>query len=249
MPGMRIALIADIHGNREACIAVLRHVRDQGVDRIVVLGDIVGYGADPAFTVETVEQLAAEGALTLMGNHDAAIGAPKDNMSELAALALDWTRGKLEPAHRAFLAGLPMSAEEDDRLYVHASAAGPASWPYILEARAAERSLAATRQRVTFVGHTHMPVLFHAPSSGRAESFVPVPGAAVPLLARRRWVVVVGSVGQPRDGVPAAAYALYDTGTSELKTMRVPYDVDGAAHKIRAAGLPEFLAARLKFGR
>lgn len=246
---MRIALIADIHANREALLAVLRHVRDQEVDRIVVLGDIVGYGADPAFAVETVERLVVDGALALLGNHDAAIGTPSDAMSEMAALAIDWTRGKLEPAHRAFLAGLPLSAAEDDRLYVHASAAMPSSWPYIVEARAAERSLAATRQRVTFVGHTHIPVLFHAPASGKAESFVPVAGVAVPLLARRRWVVVVGSVGQPRDGVPAAAYALYDTAKSELRMMRVPYDVDGAARRIREAGLPEFLAARLKFGR
>jgi diadenosine tetraphosphatase ApaH/serine/threonine PP2A family protein phosphatase len=132
---------------------------------------------------------------------------------------------------------------------VHASAASPAAWDYVLDERSAARSLMATEAAVTFCGHTHLPALFHMTATGKIAAFAPDAGVAIPLTPQRRWVAVIGAVGQPRDRNPAACYALYDTTPRTLTYLRVPYDVETAARKIRAAGLPSFLAARLTWGR
>jgi diadenosine tetraphosphatase ApaH/serine/threonine PP2A family protein phosphatase len=245
---MRIALLADIHANREALEACLADVRRRGADRLVFLGDVVGYGADPEFAVDTVAEEVAAGAIALKGNHDAAIGGPAD-MNDVAAAAIAWTIPRLDAAQRAFLHGLPLTASEADRLYVHASAAAPERWSYVVDAACASRSFAATDKRVTFCGHVHIPALYSLAATGKLLGFEPVPGTPIPLLAQRRWLGVIGSVGQPRDGVPAAGYAIYDAPVGELTYLRVPYDIAGAARKIRQAGLPEQLATRLERGR
>ena len=246
---MLIAIFTDIHGNREALEACLAHAERHPIDRYVFLGDFVGYGADPGFVVDTVEDFAARGAIALLGNHDsAAIGAP-ERMNDQATLAIEWTRQQLNPAQRDFLNKLPLTAEDDDRLYVHASAASPAAWDYVLEERAASRSLMATDAAVTFCGHTHLPALFYMTATAKIAGFDPDAGVAMPLTRQRRWVAVIGAVGQPRDRNPAACYALYDDGPRSLTYLRVPYDVDTAARKIRDAGLPSFLSARLAWGR
>lgn len=241
---MRIALMSDIHANREAFDACLAHARAAGVERHVFLGDFVGYGADPEWVVATLMAHVADGAVAVAGNHDRAIGVERGGMNDIARRAIDWTRGRLDSSARAFLAGLPLTIEEDDRLYVHADASAPALWRYVDEYAMAAASLAATRQRVTFCGHVHVPMLFDEDGGG------PLADEAPARLSRdRRWLAVVGSVGQPRDRNPAAAYALYDTVTSELRGVRVRYDVAAAAARIRDAGLPEALAARLALGR
>jgi diadenosine tetraphosphatase ApaH/serine/threonine PP2A family protein phosphatase len=244
-----IAILTDIHGNREALEACLAHAGHHPIDRYVFLGDLVGYGADPGFVVDTVKGFAARGAVVLLGNHDSgAIGNP-ESMNDMASLAIEWTRQQLTGAQRDFLEGLPLTAEDGNRLYVHASAASPGSWDYVLDERSAERSLMATEAAITFCGHTHLPALFHLTASGKIAGFDPDAGVALPLTAQRRWVAVIGAVGQPRDRNPAACYALYDDGPRTLTYVRVPYDVDTAARKIRDAGLPSFLAARLAWGR
>jgi len=244
-----IAILTDIHGNREALEACLVHAEHRRVDRYVFLGDLVGYGADPGFVVDIVQGFAARGATVLLGNHDsAAIGHP-EHMNDMATLAIEWTRRQLTEAQRQFLEGLPLTAQDNDRLYVHASAASPASWDYVLDERGAARSLMATEAPVTFCGHTHLPALFFMTAASKIGSFDPDAGVAMPLNPERRWVAVIGAVGQPRDRNPAACYALYDDGPRSLTYVRVPYDVDIAARKIREAGLPPFLAARLAWGR
>jgi diadenosine tetraphosphatase ApaH/serine/threonine PP2A family protein phosphatase len=244
-----IAILTDIHGNREALEACLAHAEHHPVDRYVFLGDLVGYGADPGFVVDTVKDFAARGAIALLGNHDsAAIGTP-ESMNDMATAAIEWTRRQLTDTQRDFLRGLPLTAQDGDRLYVHASAASPAAWDYVLDESAAARSLMATDAAVTFCGHTHLPALFHLTGTGKIAGFDPDAGVAMPLTAQRRWVAVIGAVGQPRDRNPAACYALYDDGPRTLTYVRVPYDVDTAARKIRDAGLPSFLAARLAWGR
>lgn len=246
---MLIAIFTDIHGNREAFEACLAHAGRHPIDRFVFLGDYVGYGADPGFAVDTVMQYAGHGAITLLGNHDsAAIGTP-ERMNDEATLAIEWTRRQLNPAQLEFLAGRPLTAEEGDRLYVHASAADPAGWDYVLDERSAGRSLQATDAALTFCGHTHVPALFHLTVTGKIAGFDPDAGVAMPLTPQRRWLAVIGAVGQPRDRNPAACYALYDDGPRTLTYVRVPYDVESAARKIRDAGLPPFLAARLAWGR
>ncbi|MCZ0732896.1 metallophosphoesterase family protein [Phreatobacter sp. AB_2022a] len=245
---MRIAFLSDIHGNREALESCLAHARGKAPDRYVVLGDIVGYGADPAFCVETVAGLVAGGAVAIKGNHDAAVGEAARTMTDMAHAAIVWTRGALAAAHHAFLAGLPLAHRDGERLYVHASADRPAAWPYLTSETAAERSLAATDARQVFSGHTHQPVLFR--SAGGVCRAMPLPaGAPVRLDSAAAWQVVIGSVGQPRDGNPAAAYAVLDLDTSEITQHRLDYDHAAAAAKILAAGLPRRLAERLALGR
>lgn len=242
---MRIALLTDIHANLEALDACLIHARAQGAERLVILGDLVGYGADPLAVVERVRGLMAEGALVLRGNHDEAALYGPAGFSGLAATAMLWTMDQLDMPVREFLAGLPLALEEEDRLYVHADATDPAAWNYVTNAMDARRSLEATEARLTFCGHTHLPALFGLTATEKLLHHVPTPDVMLPLLQPRRWLAVIGAVGQPRDGSPAACYGLLDTNSAECGWMRVPYDVESAAGKIRAAGLPEALAARL----
>lgn len=246
---MRIAFFTDIHANREAFAACLDHAGRGRIDRHVFLGDYVGYGADPVFALDTVMDHVARGAAAVVGNHDAAVLVPDRTMNGNAFAAMTWTRRQLGPGHAAFIGGLPLTSEEDGRLYVHASAASPERWPYIADVHAASQCLAATPARVVFCGHTHVPTLFHLSPRGRAARFTPREGIEIPLTGGRRWLAVIGSVGQPRDNNPAACYAVFDAARGALTYFRVPYDVAAAAAKISAAGLPAALSDRLFLGR
>ena len=246
---MLLALFADIHANRQAFTACLDFARAHGAERFICLGDYVGYGADPEWTVETVMNLVAEGALAVRGNHDNAIGATAETMNAEAQAAIEWTRGRLSAAQRRFLAELPLALQEDDRLYVHSEASSPAKWRYVRSTADAGRSLLATAAHVTFCGHIHRPSLYSMSVTGKMTSFVPTSGVTVQLLQGRRWLTVLGSVGQPRDGDPAASFAMFDTNSREITYCRVPYDVDAAARQIRENGLPIWLADRLSVGR
>ena len=247
---MRIALLADIHGNREAFDAVLEAIRREGADRIALLGDLVGYGADPGYVVDRAAELVAQGAIALKGNHDeAAVDGRTAGMNDYAKAALEWTARQIDAAQSAFLAGLPLTHEEDDRLLVHADATNPGDWRYVTDAREAERSIAATDKRVTVCGHVHRPQVFNMLPGRVAIAFAPNTGTPIPLLAQRRWLAVLGAVGQPRDENPSAAYAVLDTAAKSICYRRAPYDSESAAKKIHAAGLPQILAARLFVGR
>lgn len=246
---MLTALISDIHANREALTATLAHVRASGADRLVVLGDIVGYGADPVFCCDTVRALEAEGALVIRGNHDAAASGQDTDMGGLAKTAIDWTRDQIGADEKNWLANLPLQCAEPDTLFVHANGWSPGGWGYVRDAADAERSLRRTAQRLTFCGHTHQPAVFHMSRNRPAALFVPVTGIAIPLIETRQWLAVAGAVGQPRDGNPAAAYTLFDEAKRTITYLRVPYDGERAARKILAAGLPPFLAERLLKGQ
>jgi diadenosine tetraphosphatase ApaH/serine/threonine PP2A family protein phosphatase len=242
---MRIALMTDIHGNREALEACLDHAAQNGVGRYVFLGDYAGYGADPGWVIDTVQAHVGRGAAAVLGNHDAAVLTDSEDMNDAAAAAIAWTRTQLDARQRAFLAGLPLAIEEKDRLYVHASGFEPDQWHYVDELYAAAKSLMATRAHATFCGHTHVPALFHMSMTGKFASFDPVDRVDIPLTRQRRWLAVIGSVGQPRDRDPAACYAVLDDERDLLTYVRVPYDIETAAKKIRDAGLPLSLSARL----
>jgi diadenosine tetraphosphatase ApaH/serine/threonine PP2A family protein phosphatase len=246
---VRLAVFADIHANRQAFSACLEAARAQGAERIVCLGDIVGYGADPEWTVETVMDLVRSGAIALRGNHDNAIVTPSESMNAEAQAAIEWTRGRLSGPQRQFLAELPLTQRDDDRLYVHSEASNPARWRYVLGTSEAARSLEATDAHITLCGHIHRPALYSMSSAAKMTNFIPTTDVPVQLLGGRRWLAVVGSVGQPRDGNPAAAFAMLDTISREITYCRVPYDVQAAADKIRANGLPHWLADRLSAGR
>jgi diadenosine tetraphosphatase ApaH/serine/threonine PP2A family protein phosphatase len=246
---MRVALFSDIHANREAFEASLVQARGDGAEQIVLLGDYVGYGADPDWCVTTVMELADGGAVVLKGNHDSAVDEPRLQMNAAATAAMEWTRGQLGQAQRLFLANLPLVHEEQDRLYVHADASRPADWNYVLDAGDAAHSLQATPAQITVCGHVHRPALYSMSTTGKMTSFTPITDVPIRLLSGRQWLAVLGSVGQPRDGDPAASYAMLDTAKRELTYRRAPYDIDTAASKIRAQGLPSWLADRLFAGR
>ena len=245
---MRLALVTDVHGNREGFAAVLADIAARGCDRIVLLGDYVGYGPDPEWCCDKVMELAAAGAVCLQGNHDAAVGQGARGFSSTARTALDWTRPRLNTGQRTFLAGLPLTAEVGEALMVHASAEAPGEWIYVTSDRRATGALRSARARLVFCGHVHVPALYAADLGGVVREVRVRVGVAVPLIRSRRWVAVVGSAGQPRDGDPAAGYAIYDEAEAELTFRRVPYDCGRTALKVRAAGLPEALALRLLGG-
>jgi diadenosine tetraphosphatase ApaH/serine/threonine PP2A family protein phosphatase len=246
---VKLALVADLHANREALAAVLAHAAAQAVDRHVFLGDYVGYGADPSWVVDRVREHVGRGAVAVLGNHDAAVvEGPQPSMVADARTVVAWTRSRLDARQLDFLARLPLTQIEDDALFVHANAWAPGEWAYLLSRGEAMRSLQATDRRFTFCGHVHVPMLYHLSSAGKAGDFAPAPGVAIPLSAHRRWLAIPGSVGQPRDGDPAACYAVFDTVEQQLTFHRVPYDHETAAAKVRAANLPTALAQRLSGG-
>jgi diadenosine tetraphosphatase ApaH/serine/threonine PP2A family protein phosphatase len=246
---MKLALLADIHSNLEGLVACLEHAREQGAEAYAFVGDLVGYGADPVAVLELVEGHVARGALVVRGNHDAAIlDSGSDTMNRSAEAAVEWTRAQLGPAHRAFLAGLPLTARRDEVFLVHASADRPADWTYVSDPLRAGQSLAAAPGTWVFSGHVHESMLYYQGAGGRPLQHRPEPGVAIPVPAHRRWLAIVGSAGQPRDGNTAAAYAILDTDRPALTFFRVPYEWARAATKIRAAGLPDSLARRLERG-
>ena len=232
--------------NLEALEAVLSDATAAGADAFACLGDIVGYGADPNACCERVRAL---GCPVVQGNHDHAAGGRYSLswFNPVAAQALRWTRRALSPENRAWLAALPLVARTPGASLVHASLENPADWPYLTSTEAAAAHFDKQADRICFAGHTHVPLLF-----------VKIGGRIVPTLLDAvrfsdapdvKAVVNPGSVGQPRDDDPTAAYLLFDTEAEAVVPRRVAYDMAAAADKIRAAGLPPFLADRIRLGR
>ncbi|KRQ11265.1 MULTISPECIES: metallophosphoesterase family protein [Bradyrhizobium] len=246
---MLLAVFSDIHGNRQAFEACLKVARARAAERFILLGDFVGYGADPEWVVDTAMDLVAHGAVAVRGNHDEAVNTTTENMNNEAQIAIEWTRGRLDAAQRRFLAELPMLVDDSDRLFVHSEASSPKRWHYVRSTADAARSLIATPAHVTFCGHIHRPALYSMSVTAKMTSFVPKTDVPVQLLRGRQWLAVLGSVGQPRDGDPSASFVLFDTVSCQITYCRVPYDIASAASKIRENGLPPWLADRLSQGR
>ena len=240
---MRLAVVSDIHGNLEALEAVLSDIEAHAVGAIACLGDFVGYGASPN---ECVERLRGRIEAAVLGNHDAAaIGRLKlGSFHSDAAAAARWTAGSLTPATRSYLESLPMAAPWRGLWLVHASPADPDAWHYVLSAEDAIEELPAFAGRVCLIGHSHVPGAYAQGPDG----LIYTREARVHLAPDHRFLVNVGSVGQPRDGDPRAAYLLLDEEEGHLTHVRVEYDIAGAMGRIRAAGLPAFLSERLRWG-
>jgi diadenosine tetraphosphatase ApaH/serine/threonine PP2A family protein phosphatase len=243
-----VAILSDIHANQQALEACLRHARGIGAQGYAFLGDLVGYGADPGAVLDRVGELAQAGAPVVLGNHDVGVLGDEDSTDGEARRAAQWTQSVLTPAHRDFLKGLPLTHRAERVLYVHASALKPSDYPYIRGPEGARDSLKATDATHTFVGHMHHQRLYYLAADGLAYSFKPTPGVAIPVPSHRRWLAVVGSVGQPRDRDNTAAYVTFDAQKRQLTFHRVPYDWEQAAARIRQAGLPGFFADRLEDG-
>lgn len=247
----RIGLFADLHSNLEAFEACMERALELGITRMVFLGDIVGYNADPIALVDRIAELVKSGkALAVIGNHDEAVFKDySQKMNASANAAIEWTKTQLSPTHIEFLKTLPLIINEDQMCFVHASAHKPAEWNYITDSMSAWQCVQSSGKAYTFVGHAHEQALFYQSAVGKLIRFAPHPGEEVPVMSHRQWVGVVGSLGQPRDGNPEACFAIFEPDNAALTFHRVPYDHFKAAEKVRRAGLPENLANRLITGK
>ncbi len=243
---MRVLIFSDVHGNLTALEAVLEAAGE--VDAYWCLGDLVGYGPDPEACVRRVQDLP--NLTCLLGNHDAAAAGLLDMgfFNTEARRSLQWTRAQLSQASRRFLAELPLMEQVSDRVtLVHGSPRRPLE-EYMLTAHVARAALAHLETPWAFFGHTHQPVAFLARGRWvRVEAAQP--GKTLTLTEDQRMMLNPGSVGQPRDGDPRAAYALYDTETHTWTWQRVPYDVSTVQERMAQAGLPTFHIYRLALGR
>ena len=247
----RIGLFADLHSNLEAFDACMARAEEVGVTRMVFLGDLVGYNADPAAVLnQIIELVDSKKAIAVLGNHDEAVFKDsRDQMNASANAAIEWTKSQLNNEHVNFLKNLPLIIQEEKNCFVHASAHNPADWNYVTDSMSAWRCVQHSGKNYTFVGHAHEQALFYQSAVGKLIRFAPHPGDEIPVLQHRQWVGVVGSLGQPRDGNPEACFAVFEPASEVLTFHRTPYDQFTAAEKVRRAGLPEDLANRLITGK
>ena len=243
---MKIAVISDIHANRQALEATLEAVADSEASELWCLGDLVGYGADPDACVELARKHAR---VCLAGNHDLAVTGeiPLDEFSPGASVAAGWTQEVIAPENLAFLKSLAPHGDEDPIGLFHASPRDPV-WEYVLSTLLAELCLDVQRRRICLIGHSHVALSFTRPEGAPATGEPRRDGVELDLT-EGEWLLNPGSVGQPRDGDPRAAWLLLDLDDMAAHYHRVPYDIPGAAAAIRAAGLPDSLAERLEYGQ
>lgn len=239
---MRIAVLSDIHGNLDALEAVLADADRAGADAVYCLGDIVGYGPDPAACLGTVRSRAA---VTLAGNHDAAVAGltSLEEFNEFARWAVEWTAARLDAAQIEYLGGLPYIHRGQGILLAHASPVEPERWHYIHGLADIHENFAVFSERVCFVGHSHRPGVYCLGADRAAERC----GGRETLRRGLRYLVNAGSVGQPRDRDPRASYIVYDEG-GRVEVRRVRYPVERTQERMRAAGMPAFLVDRLGAG-
>jgi predicted phosphodiesterase len=246
---VRYLILSDIHANLEALEAVLEAAPASSYDRVLVLGDLVGYGADPNAVMDRVRAL--DPLAVIRGNHDKAACGLDDGSSfnQIARFAAAWTSDTLTPDNRRYLRDLPAGPVTIDERIEICHGAPYDEDHYIFDANDARRAMETARRPLCLFGHTHLPVIFSMEGSQVAGSIPDTAEQVVALIAGVRFLVNVGSVGQPRDGDPRAGYATFDPTGPALVLHRVPYRVEIAQRKIVAAGLPHTLANRLAIGR
>lgn len=241
---MIYALISDIHSNVEALEAVLKDAQEQGVQGYLCVGDIVGYGAEPHECVQKVRQLQG---VVIAGNHDYAACGKADTtyFNSYARKAVQWTTEQLPAEDLDYLKKLPLMFSKEDFCLVHGSLNQPATWEYIFTEEEALNTFLLLKQRILFIGHSHVPVVFSCQNrqvtTHKAKDFKMEPNI--------QYIVNIGSVGQPRDMDPRACYCVYNSEREEVFYRRVAYDFRSTQKKILKAGLPEILAMRLELGR
>ncbi len=241
----RIGVIADVHGNLPALDTVLAALNAVGVDQIVSCGDIVGYGPWPR---EVIARLRAVNVPSVQGNHDAAAGGvlPTDHFTAAARAAIDWIKARLTPEDGAFLAALPLTTVIAGMTVVHGSMRGPL-WEYILDSWTAGESFRRLETDIGLFGHSHIQGGFTAAGS-KVDTIDPRTGE-IDIIPGMRYLINPGSVGQPRDGDPRAAYAIIDLDVPKVSYRRIAYDITTTQREINRVGLPRELADRLSVGR
>jgi diadenosine tetraphosphatase ApaH/serine/threonine PP2A family protein phosphatase len=243
---MRIAIIADVHSNLAALEVVLSDAAQRQADELWCLGDIVGYGPEPRECLALVRERAR---LCLAGNHDlgAAGAIGLDEFNPYAAEANRWTGQVLTDEERAHLAALPAMLVHEEFTLAHGSPREPV-WEYVLSSAGAAASFRHFETRYCLVGHSHVPFTCPEAEAGAPSPLYQAQEDVDVTLGRGRMIINPGSVGQPRDGDPRASYAIFDTARQAVHHHRVVYDVEATQRKMRAAGLPEYLADRLSRG-
>jgi predicted phosphodiesterase len=240
---MRFAIFGDIHANLHALQAVLADAKEQEATHYICMGDVVGYNAFPRECLQIVRELDCP---TVKGNHDeqASMDITQEGLNPLAEEALDWTREQLQPADQQWLRELRMQRQVRDFTIVHSTLDTPHKWGYVTTQLDAAASFSYQHTGICFIGHTHVPRAYIREGSVRTLAF-----GTLQIQRNQKYLINVGSVGQPRDGDWRAAYCIYDTVKNEVELRRLPYDLRGAQQAILAAGLPEKLAGRLSIGR
>lgn len=236
---MAIAILSDIHGNLEALTVIFNYIEKKKIKEIYCLGDIVGYGPNPN---ECVDLVASKCTNSIIGNHDhAALGLTSiEYFNEFAKVSTRWTMNQLTNKSKDYLLSLDFKFSTEHFLLVHSSPADPKAWNYILTEYDAKKEFKHFEQPVCFIGHSHFPVIFSKKGFTRKSK--------VKLDVSNKYIINVGSTGQPRDGDSRACFCLYDRERRKIEYVRIEYDIKTTRDKIVKAGLPMFLADRLKKG-
>lgn len=242
---MKLAFFSDVHANLEALNAVLEDFLRQKVERSYFIGDAVGYGADPNPCVKAICEATP---VRLMGNHDyAALGQIETmQFNQYARLSIEWTKEVLSAESIQLLSNFTVQEEVEDFHLVHATPKDPLEWEYLLDLDDAEENFKYFSAPVCLIGHSHKPLIVRKYKEEHAALY---PESAVVLEPDWRYIINIGSVGQPRDGNPKACYLLFDTDSREARLVRVGYDVASAQRKMKALKLPEYLIERISAGR
>ena len=242
---MRYALISDIHSNLEAFLAVIETISKDKPDKYLCIGDIIGYGADPKEVIRLVEFLNPE--IIVAGNHEWGVAGLLDieYFNKDAQSAISWTKDILNNSEMDYIETFKIIYKHDDFTLVHGSLETPEEFHYIMNKADAYVTSDIMKTKICFVGHSHIPGIFYTAGARMEE----LKGRKVKMEPDKRYVINIGSVGQPRDGDPRASYAIYDTEDASVEIKRVAYDIESAKDKILKAELPSFLAYRLLEGR
>jgi len=243
---MKYGLFSDVHANLEAFQSVIDALRKEKVDRYVFLGDIVGYGADPKKCIELLKSLIKEHhCQCVAGNHDYAVCdlTSAENYNQSAREAIEWTKAQLDKGDMEFLAQLPLVERIDNFTIVHANLISPKDWAYIFDIDDASPNFKLCADPVCFIGHSHKSIIFKA-----KDSMDWLVTDKVNIEDDTKYIINIGSVGQPRDGNPKSSFAVYDTENARVEIHRIGYDISAAQEKIINAGLPKILASRLSSG-
>ena len=240
---MKYAILGDIHANSDALSVVLEDAASQGVTHYACVGDIVGYNANPIACLEKIRSLCP---VSVRGNHDHYCSHDEklDNFHPLAADVVAWTRKQLSPDQVEYLRNLRYIARVETFTMVHSTLDTPEGWGYVFDKLEAEANFSYQTSTVCFFGHTHVPLAFEKTDTIRFGLY-----SKIRIGVGKKYFINVGSVGQPRDGDPRAAYVVYDMINNLVELRRVSYDIQAAQKKIIDAGLPARLAARLAVGR
>ena len=240
---MKYALLGDIHANLEGLEVVLKDAKEHGVTKYACVGDVVGYNANPVECMAIVRDL---GCTTVRGNHDHYCSHAENlnGFHPLAADVVDWTRKQLNAEQQEWLRKLKFVAPVETFTIVHSTLDTPEMWGYVFDKLEAEANFNYQTTTLCFYGHTHVPLAFEKSDTVRFGLY-----SKIKITLGKKYFINVGSVGQPRDGDPRAAYVIYDMVNNTVELRRIPYDIQKTQKKILDAGLPGRIAARLAVGR